>query len=62
MASESQEKKTTVVPYAAVAVTAGAAFAVVALVNAPGIAYAVVAVVAAACYGLVGMVNRRGRG
>jgi Flp pilus assembly protein TadB len=58
MSSGSSEKKT-VVPHVAVAMVAGAAFAIVALVNAPGIAYAIVAVVAALCYTLVAMVNRR---
>jgi Flp pilus assembly protein TadB len=58
MSSETGEKKT-VVPYVAVALVAGAAFAIVALVNAPGITYAIVAVVAGLCYSLVAMVNRR---
>jgi hypothetical protein len=44
--------------YAAIAVVAGAAFAVVALLNAPGISYAIVAVLAGSCYTLVGIANR----
>jgi Flp pilus assembly protein TadB len=47
------------VPYAAVAMTAGAAFAIVAVLHAPGIAYVVVAIVAGLCYSLVTMYNRR---
>jgi Flp pilus assembly protein TadB len=47
------------VPYAAVAMTAGAAFAIVAVLHAPGIAYVVVAIVAGLCYSLLAMYNRR---
>jgi hypothetical protein len=46
------------VPYVAVAMIAGAAFALVAILNGPGIAYAVVAIVAGLCYSLVAIVNR----
>jgi hypothetical protein len=58
MSSKSAEKKTTV-PYVGVAIVAGAAFGIVALVNAPGIAYAIVAIVAGLCYSLITVVNRR---
>jgi hypothetical protein len=58
MNSESRRKRSSV-PYAAVAVTAGAAFGIVALLNAPGVAYAIVAVVAALCYTLIAVVSRR---
>jgi hypothetical protein len=39
--------------------TAGAAFAIVALLNAPGIAYVIVAILAGLAYSLVAMINRR---
>jgi hypothetical protein len=58
MNAESRRKKSSV-PYVAVALVAGAAFAIIALVNAPGIAYAIVAIVAGLCYSLVAMLNRR---
>jgi hypothetical protein len=58
MNSEPRRKRSSV-PYAAVAVTAGAAFGIVALLNAPGVAYAIVAVVAALCYTLIAVVSRR---
>jgi Flp pilus assembly protein TadB len=47
------------IPHAAIAACAGAAFAIVALVNAPAISYAIVAIVAGLCYTLVAMANRR---
>jgi hypothetical protein len=40
---------------------AGAAFAIIALLNAPGIAYVIVAIVAGLAYSLVATVNRRRR-
>jgi hypothetical protein len=58
MNTESRQKKSPV-PYVAVALVAGAAFAIVAVVNAPGIAYAIVAIVAGLCYSLIAMFNRR---
>jgi Flp pilus assembly protein TadB len=58
MNSEPRRKRSSV-PYAAVAVTAGAAFAIVALLHAGGIAYAIVAVVAGLCYTLIAVVSRR---
>jgi hypothetical protein len=58
MNSEPRRKRSSI-PYAAVAVTAGAAFGIVALLNAPGVAYAIVAVVAALCYTLIAVVSRR---
>jgi hypothetical protein len=39
--------------------TAGVAFAIVALLNAPGIAYVIVAIVAGLCYSLLTMAIRR---
>jgi hypothetical protein len=45
--------------YGAIAVIAGAAFAIVAVTHAPGIAYAIVAIVAGLCYALIGLLNRR---
>jgi len=48
-------------PWVAISMTAGAAYAIVALVHAPGIAYVIVAIVAGLCYSLVGMYNRRQR-
>ncbi len=47
-------------PWAAVSMTAGAAFAIIALLHAPGIAYAIVAIVAGLAYSLVHMYSRRG--
>jgi uncharacterized membrane protein YoaK (UPF0700 family) len=47
------------VPWVAVSMTAGAAFGIVALLNAPGIAYVIVAILAGLAYSLVTMVNRR---
>jgi len=58
MSAESSRKRSSAL-YAAVALVAGAAFAIVALVNAPGIAYAIVAIVAGLCYTLIGLLNRR---
>jgi Flp pilus assembly protein TadB len=48
-------------PWVAISMTAGAAYAIVALVHAPGIAYVIVAIVAGLCYSLVGMYARRRR-
>ncbi|HEY1623070.1 MAG TPA: hypothetical protein VGG16_04665 [Streptosporangiaceae bacterium] len=63
MDSASQQKapqqKASAVPYVAVSLIVGATFAIVAMVNAPGITYAVVAVVAGLCYSLVAVMNRR---
>jgi 4-hydroxybenzoate polyprenyltransferase len=59
MSSEPQQKRSPV-PWVAISVCAGAAFAIVALLNGPGIAYAIVAVVAGAAYSLVTALNRRG--
>lgn len=58
MSTEPSRKRSSA-PYVAVALVAGAAFAIVALVNAPGIAYAIVAIVAGLCYTLIGLLNRR---
>jgi Flp pilus assembly protein TadB len=57
MNSEPRQKRSPV-PWVAVSMTAGVAFAIVALLNAPGIWYAIVAVVAGLAYSLVTMVNR----
>jgi uncharacterized membrane protein YoaK (UPF0700 family) len=46
-------------PWVAVSMTAGVAFAIVAILNAPGIAYVIVAILAGLAYTLVTMVNRR---
>ena len=43
-----------------IAVTTGAAFAIVALLHAPGIAYVIVAIVAGLAYSLATMYCRRG--
>jgi Flp pilus assembly protein TadB len=58
MNSEPRRKRSPV-PYVAVAMTAGVAFAIVALLNAPGIAYVIVAIVVGLCYSLVAMITRR---
>jgi hypothetical protein len=50
--------KSTSIPYAIIAVVAGTAFALTALLHAPGITYAVVAVLAGACYTVAGMAGR----
>jgi hypothetical protein len=42
--------------------TAGAAFAIVALTHAGGIAYIIVAIVAGLCYSLLSLYYRRDRG
>ena len=60
MNTEPRQRKPSV-PWVAVSMTAGAAFAIVALLNAPGIAYAIVAILAGLAYSLVAMVNRRSR-
>jgi hypothetical protein len=41
--------------------TVGAAFAIIAVLNAPGIAYVIVAILAGLAYSLVATVNRRRR-
>jgi sterol desaturase/sphingolipid hydroxylase (fatty acid hydroxylase superfamily) len=46
-------------PWAAISVTAGAAFGIIALLHAPGIAYAIVAIVAGLCYSLIHLYYRR---
>jgi hypothetical protein len=56
--SEPRQRRSSV-PWVAISMTAGAAFAIVALTNAPGIAYVIVAIVAGLCYSLAGMYNRR---
>jgi 4-hydroxybenzoate polyprenyltransferase len=56
--NDETRRKRSAVPWAAVAVCAGAAFAIVALLNGPGIAYAIVAVVAGLAYSLITIVNR----
>lgn len=60
MNSEPQQSRP-VIPYVVIATAAGAAFAIVALVGAPGISYAIVAVVAGACYSIAHALNRRRR-
>jgi len=52
-------RKRSSAPWVAVSMTAGAAFAIVALLNAPGIAYVIVAILAALAYSLVSMWRRR---
>jgi hypothetical protein len=59
MSNGSRTRQRAVVPYVSIAVVTGAAFAIIALLNAPGISYAIVAILAGACYTLVGMLNRR---
>lgn len=59
MSTGFRPRQKTVIPYTCVAVVAGAAFAIVALAGAPGIAYAIVAIVAGACYSLIAVCNRR---
>jgi hypothetical protein len=44
-----------------VSMTAGVAFAIVALLNGPGMAYVIVAILAGLAYSLVAMVSRRRR-
>ena len=46
-------------PYGAIAMIAGFAFALVAILHGPGIAYVIVAMAAALCYALAGMYCRR---
>jgi hypothetical protein len=53
------EQKSAAIPYVAVSLIAGATFAIIAIVGAPGIAYAVVAIIAGLCYSLVTVMNRR---
>jgi Flp pilus assembly protein TadB len=52
-------RKASPFPYAAVSLIAGAAFAIVAVVGAPGITYAIVAIIAGLCYSLITVFNRR---
>ena len=59
MEIEPSRRRKSSVPYAAVAVIAGAAFAIVAVTNAPGIAYVIVAIVAGMCYSLIAVLSRR---
>ena len=47
------------VPYGAIAMIAGFAFALVAILHGPGIAYVIVAMAAGLCYALAGMYRRR---
>jgi len=58
MNSEPRRKRSSM-PYAAVAMTAGVAFAIVALLHLRGIAYVIVAIVAGLGYSLVAMITRR---
>ena len=46
-------------PWAAVSVTAGAAFAIIAVLHVGGIGYVVVAILAGLAYTLLGIYNRR---
>lgn len=59
MSTRSRPRQKPVIPYASVAVAAGAAFAIVALLHAPGVSYVIVAIVAGACYSLIAVFNRR---
>jgi hypothetical protein len=59
MEIESRSRRKSSVPNAVVAVVAGAAFAIVAIVHAPGIAYAIVGILAGLCYSLIAVLNRR---
>jgi hypothetical protein len=52
-------RKASPVPHAAIALIAGAAFAIVAVLHAPGVAYLVVAIIAGLCYSLLTVFNRR---
>jgi len=52
-------RKRSSAPWVVVSMTAGAAFAIVAVVNAPGIAYVIVAIVAALAYSLLSVWSRR---
>jgi Flp pilus assembly protein TadB len=56
---KAQQQKASPIPYVAVSLVAGAAFAIVAVVGAPGIAYVIVAIVAGLCYSLITVMNRR---
>ena len=58
MNSEPRRKRSSA-PYAVVAVTAGAAFGIVALLHLRGVAYAIVAVVAGLSYSLIAVITRR---
>jgi hypothetical protein len=58
MNSEPSQKRSSA-PWVAVSMTTGVAFAIVALLNAPGIAYVIVAILAGFAYSLVTMINRR---
>jgi hypothetical protein len=46
-------------PWAAVSMVTGAAFAIIALLHAPGVAYAIVAILAGLAYSLVHRYSRR---
>jgi hypothetical protein len=60
MNTEPQQKRSSA-PWVAISLTAGAAFAIIALLNAPGIAYVIVAIVAGLCYSLLSVYVRRHR-
>jgi Flp pilus assembly protein TadB len=55
----SPRRKVSPIPHAAIALIAGAAFALVAVLHGPGVAYIVVAIVAGLCYSLLAVFNRR---
>jgi Flp pilus assembly protein TadB len=57
--NDAPRRKVSSIPYAAIALVAGAAFAIVAVLNGPGVAYIVVAIVAGLCYSLLTVMNRR---
>ena len=57
--NDAPQQKASRVPYAAVSLIAGATFAIVAVLGAPGIAYAIVAIIAGLCYSLITVFNRR---
>jgi len=58
MNSDTRRKRTSA-PYVAVSMTAGVAFAIVALLHLRGVAYVIVAIVAGLCYSLLTLANRR---
>jgi Flp pilus assembly protein TadB len=60
MENEPNRRRKSSRSYGAIAVITGAAFAIVAVTHAPGIAYVIVAIVAGLCYTLLGMFSRRG--
>jgi hypothetical protein len=59
MSTGSRSRQKTVFPYACVAVVAGAAFGIVAVLDAPAISYVIIAILAGAGYSLVRLFNRR---